>query len=323
MIAAAVEVEATYKDLPPNEYTITVEIEGEGTASASANSATAGTIITLTQTASTGWEFSNWTVLEGGVTIAANNTFTMPANAVKVKAVFTEVVQTYTVIVVNGDGDGDYAAGDIVSITANAAPIGKVFDKWTTAAAITFVDINNANTTFVMIAQDVEVTATYKDLPANEYLITVEIEGTGSASASANSAEADALITLTATETTTGWTFSRWQVVEGDVVLSSTTELEVTFAMPAEDVIVKAIFEYNDGINNISQTSALIAWTHDGILHVSGLVEGNIWSVYSVSGALVYQAKATSEQAEVVLQKGSKGVYIIRSGEKIVKLIIK
>lgn len=70
---------------------------------------------------------------------------------------------TYALTVENGTGDGSYAAGISVSITAYAAPVGKVFDRWTTSGGGTFADVISASTTFTMPAQAVTVTATYKD----------------------------------------------------------------------------------------------------------------------------------------------------------------
>lgn len=72
----------------PEAYTITIEVEGNGTATASAESASEGDTITLTATPNEGDTFSEWQVVSGNVTIT-DNTFTMPAEDVIIKAVFT------------------------------------------------------------------------------------------------------------------------------------------------------------------------------------------------------------------------------------------
>jgi hypothetical protein len=87
MPAHAVTVTATYKDLPPDTYSITVQTDGHGTASASATSATAGTEITLSVTAGAGYIFKEWQITSGSITIASGK-FTMPAGAVVIKAIF-------------------------------------------------------------------------------------------------------------------------------------------------------------------------------------------------------------------------------------------
>jgi hypothetical protein len=70
--------------------------------------------------------------------------------------------QTYLATVNNGTGGGSFAAGDMVSITANAPADGKVFDTWT-SSGITLADPTSATTSFTMPANAVTVTATYKD----------------------------------------------------------------------------------------------------------------------------------------------------------------
>ncbi len=72
------------------EYTVTVTADENGSASASVSKAAEGTTVTLTATANEGYEFDSWVVVSGGVTIT-NNQFTMPANAVEVKATFKAV----------------------------------------------------------------------------------------------------------------------------------------------------------------------------------------------------------------------------------------
>jgi len=164
MPASAVTVTATYKDLPAGHYNITVQNDGNGTANANVTSAAAGDQITLTATPSSGYQFKEWQVVSGGVTIT-DNQFTMPANGVTIEAVF-EAVPTFTVAVNSGTGSGYYAAGAVVAITANSAASGQIFDKWTTADGVTFANANAMSTTFTMPSNDVTVTATYKDYTA-------------------------------------------------------------------------------------------------------------------------------------------------------------
>lgn len=75
----------------PTTYTVTVQNDGNGTASASPTTAEAGTEITLSATANTGYHFSEWQVISPatGVTIS-DNKFTMPSSDVTVKAIFAE-----------------------------------------------------------------------------------------------------------------------------------------------------------------------------------------------------------------------------------------
>lgn len=68
-------------------YTITVSNDGNGTASADMTTATENTVVTLTNTPNEGYNFKEWQVVSGTVTIT-DNKFTMPASNVEVKAVF-------------------------------------------------------------------------------------------------------------------------------------------------------------------------------------------------------------------------------------------
>jgi hypothetical protein len=68
----------------------------------------------------------------------------------------------YTVTVNNGNGGGSFAENATVTITANAAEDGKVFDTWTTND-VTLADATKPTTSFTMPAKAVTVTATYKD----------------------------------------------------------------------------------------------------------------------------------------------------------------
>jgi len=71
---------------------------------------------------------------------------------------------TYELTVNNGSGNGNYYAGQVISINANPAPSGHVFDRWTSTGGAVFANVNVASTTLTMPTNDVIVTATYKDI---------------------------------------------------------------------------------------------------------------------------------------------------------------
>ena len=84
-------------------------------------------------------------------------TFTFPA--------VTDPNKLYAVTVTGGKADKSAAKqGETVTLTADPAPEGKVFDKWQ-AVGVTLADASKENTTFVMPANDVTLTAVYKDMP--------------------------------------------------------------------------------------------------------------------------------------------------------------
>lgn len=75
---------------------------------------------------------------------------------------------TSTITVTNGTSNVYEAKqNEKVTITANAAPVGKTFDKWTTTPTLSFVDGTTANSeiaTFTMPGEQVTIEATYKNI---------------------------------------------------------------------------------------------------------------------------------------------------------------
>lgn len=90
------------------------------------------------------------------------------------------VPKSYTVTVKNGTGSGSYTAGTVVSITADAAPAGETFDRWTSDDGVEFADESSASTSFVMPAKDVTVTAAYKGEPMTLNVVFVNIDQSSS-----------------------------------------------------------------------------------------------------------------------------------------------
>jgi len=74
------------------------------------------------------------------------------------------------------------------------------------------------------------------------------------------------------------------------------------------------------GIDN-PQEKTLKAWIQNGTIHVSGLSEGKIWRIFSLTGKLIYQGVAASEVE--TWHAGSlqaHGIYIVSSEKETVKL---
>ena len=87
--------------LPPAPiiHTVTVSDDGNGTGSASPSFGETGTEVTLAAMPNSGYQFKEWQVISGGVTIIANK-FSIGTEDVEVKAVFKEIPAiTYTVTV--------------------------------------------------------------------------------------------------------------------------------------------------------------------------------------------------------------------------------
>ena len=91
----------------------------------------------------------------------------------------------YSIIVTDGKatiGAGSEiskaAQGTTITLTANAAPDGKVFDKWVVeSGSTTLEDANSETTTFIMPDSEVSVKATYKNAPVTTYSLTTQVNG--------------------------------------------------------------------------------------------------------------------------------------------------
>ena len=172
MPASAVSVKATYKTTPVTTYNLTTQVNGgHGTISASKTGLTAGSTETITFNPEVGYEIDK-VMVNGTETTVTGNTLTVTMDGNKNVVVTYKAIE-YTITVTDGKatiGAGSEiskaAEGTAVTLTANAAPSGKVFDKWeVVSGGITLADANSATTTFTMPAEAVSVKATYKNAP--------------------------------------------------------------------------------------------------------------------------------------------------------------
>ena len=172
MPASAVSVKATYKTTPVTTYNLTTQVNGgHGTISASKTGLTAGSTETITFTPDAGYKIDTVTV-NGTATSVSGNTLNVTMNENKTVVVTYKAIE-YNITVTDGKatvGAGTpitkATMGTAVTLTANAAPSGKVFDKWeVVSGGITLADANSATTTFTMPASAVSVKATYKNAP--------------------------------------------------------------------------------------------------------------------------------------------------------------
>ncbi|WP_214658725.1 leucine-rich repeat protein [Candidatus Formimonas warabiya] len=92
------EKEITITSSAPGTHSITVQNDGNGTGSANPASAAQGTTIALNAAANSGYHFKEWQVISPASLTITGNTFTMPDEAVTVRAIFeADAVTNYTV----------------------------------------------------------------------------------------------------------------------------------------------------------------------------------------------------------------------------------
>lgn len=113
----------------------------------------------------------DYTYVVGAVTGAgATTAFTITGtatSAVNTVGYLGTLTPTYALTVDLGTGDGTYAAGDLVTITADAPAAGYVFDKWTSLVGGSFAMSIATPTVFTMPDNATTVTAKYRLAPAS------------------------------------------------------------------------------------------------------------------------------------------------------------
>jgi len=200
-----------------------------------------------------GYTFTGWTVDSANVTLSDSAldtaSFTMPAADVEVTATWS--ANDYSVIVYDSyaavSGAGTYNIGNTVDLDAGTRP-GYDFTGWTNDSAnITFVDDTSAQTSFIMPAANVVVTANWV---AIDYTVTVN--NSFAAVTGAGTYNIGNTVTINA-GTRTGYTFDGWTVDTANATLSNDTLDSTTFEMPAANVEVTAnwtIIDYTVTVNN-------------------------------------------------------------------------
>ena len=167
--------------------------------------------------------------------------FQMPAENVTFKATYL-TIEKFEIVVVDGTKDKEVAkAGETVTITANPAPTGKVFDKWTCETAgvtIEFASATSSTTTFVMPAANIEIKAHFRAVDAKPSF-ALKVEG-GTGGGAYKEGES---VTIAANAPATDQLFDRWEVTGLDTAGMDLTKAELRFSMPGHDVTCKALYK--------------------------------------------------------------------------------
>ena len=184
--------------------------------------------------------FDKWEVT--GITLSDEDlakstlTFQMPAGNVTFKATYLTVTK-YEIYVVDGTKDKEVAkAGETVTIIANPAKEGKVFDKWTCETAgvtIEFASATSSKTTFAMPASNIKIQAHFRVVESKP---SIEIKVNGGTGAGTYTQGDE--VTVTA-EDKEGKEFKGWQDASGKIV---STEKSYKFTV-LEEKTLTAVYE--------------------------------------------------------------------------------
>ncbi len=192
-----------------------------------------GTSVNISATIPSGQVFSGWTghVWYLADPNAANTSLTIPNGDVTVTATFDTVSTTYALNVQNGTGDGNYAPGTFVNISATI-PSGQVFNGWTGHTQY-LADPNSANTSLTIPNGDVTVTATF-DTATTQYALNVQ-NGTGDGNYTPST-----VVNISAT-VPSGQVFSGW--TGHTQYIADINSANTTVTIPNGDVTVGATFQ--------------------------------------------------------------------------------
>ena len=180
-----VEVKAIFEeDEPPapTEHTVRFNANGGGGTMADVTGVSGSyTLPACGFTEPEGKQFKGWSTSADG-SVISGTTYEVSSDTT-----FYAIWESkeYSIIVMDGKatiGAGSEISkavqGTTITLTANAAPDGKVFDKWVVeSGSATLEDANSETTTFIMPDSEVSVKATYKNAPVTTYSLTTQVNG--------------------------------------------------------------------------------------------------------------------------------------------------
>ena len=227
--------------VPKVSYTITADDATITVDGKAVTSAFAGEKVTVTAAGRKNAEFTGWTDLDSVLTsdqlTAKEVTFTMPDKNVTLTPNYK---QYYTItstddVTIKVDNDRSTATAKalegqhIVALANNKD--GYVFENWE-VDGVTLNTSNSVNyTNFEMPAKNVTLTPHYAKLHTIEV-----VNGT----ANITSAKKGTKVTVTADDRP-GYVFDHWESEQIRLTTSEATNPSLTFAMPDEDVVLKAV----------------------------------------------------------------------------------
>ncbi|MCL2103861.1 MAG: SUMF1/EgtB/PvdO family nonheme iron enzyme [Kiritimatiellaeota bacterium] len=185
---------------------------------------------------------------------------------------------------------GSYTNGQIVTLTADAAPANQEFDCWTGDVA-TVADVSDAVTTLVMPGSNITVTATYRYFP---YLTAVNSTNSGYYASGTT-------VTLDANATNFPWAFACW---EGDTAtVADVTDEHTTLVMPGSNITVTATYNLYRTLT-VEMGNGGGDYLEGSVVNISAIPPGphhTFQWVVSPAGATVEIADITSWNTTLVM----------------------
>ena len=205
------------------KYILTATAGEGGSVDPSTGTFIAGTEVSITATASSGYRFTGWSngSSDNPVTVTLSSNTSITANFA--------LIPVYTITVSSEDGGsvssegGDYQEGTQVTLTATPDE-GYEFSGWS--------DGNTEATRVITASEDLTLTATFTELEYSYQLTVTSTEG-GSISSEGGEYNEGTEVTITATPDE-GYRFTGWS--------DDSTEESITITL-SEDTTLEALFE--------------------------------------------------------------------------------
>ncbi len=232
-----------------------------------------------------------------------------------VRIVEAENIEGHPAAVIDKDGARGVYMDATVSIEAIPGA-GRTFTGWE-------IDSDNielgdsSSESFEMPAADVEISATWGNMPTYNITITADTDR-GSPSATPASAYEGQEITLAANPAE-GWVFVEWEVTTGDIEIEDSSDPAATFIMPDEEVTIEAVYAPASPLSIISSPTegGRVVWVSDEPADMSNVTEGTqIHIVASHNQGYIFdhwEVVCSDEGAEILNENNLTNTTLISS----------
>ena len=327
MPANAVTVTANYEPVPATAPTITTSSlpnATQGTAYSATLAATGTTPITWVVASGSlpsGLLLNATGAISGTPTTTGTFTFTVQADnaagnvtktlQIVVQSQGTPPTPTHTLTVNGGSGSGTYAEGDVIPISANAAPTGKVFDKWTGDVS-KIANVNEATTTFTMGNSSATITATYKDAPVTTtFTVTFNADG-GTPAPASQTVTAGGKAVEPSAPAKTGFIFAGWY--------DGRTKWDFSLNAVTANVTLTAKWDIGTA-NEAVMKSEIAVYAAGGVLFIqSGGEPVQMVQVFNIYGQLITTVYGNGMN-ELHINGIPKGILIVRVNNETIKVV--
>ena len=318
MPANNVTLKAQYTEIVPEKYTVTMG-EEETDYAVDAD-------VSITAPEKDGYTFTGWDAVgvpEGTDTTSETITFKMPANNVTLKPQYEK--NTYTLTV---DGKAEKRTfGEEVTVTAPKKD-GYTFTGWEKEGLPADANIDGANITFTMPANNVTLKAQYTEIAPKTYKLdvsdaTITLKD-GSDVTDLTAVRAGTELVATAPEKD-GYTFTGWEVtgLSADV---DTTKATISFKMPANNVTLKPQYEKNtytltvDGVDEprvFDENVTVTAPEKDGYTFTGWEVDGVPEGTDTTKATITFKMPANNVTLKAQYTENAPKTYTVTMGEEV------